>query len=191
MKREGGPKHEKRCGERRVLRCHCTSRVYSFEGFRRLGLVGWSRHKHYDWSEIRLLRIPTLWVLWISIRIRIPAIRLLSAVWLLRRILWLSSVLAWPLAAPLPPLALTEAGLQGDPSIAPDRPTDPQANAGSKANPTATAGPAPKAGAVLSLATSSISSDMPTNVLGNFGWVFGLFYEVMQAASAGAAGSGG
>jgi SPOR domain len=53
---------------------------------------------------------------------------------------------------------------QGDPSVAPDfaRPNAP-ANEGSEANPTTTAGPAPKASAVLPLVTSSISGDEPAS----------------------------
>ena len=85
-------------------------------------------------------------------------------------------------------------GPQGDPSVDSDlaRPTAP-ANEGSEANPTATAEPAPKASAVLPLATSSISGDKPASTTSSAtsAGSSGSSSESSKPASAGAAGSEG
>ena len=85
-------------------------------------------------------------------------------------------------------------GPQGDPSVDSDlaRPTAP-ANEGSEANPTATAEPAPKASAVLPLATSSISGDKPASTTSSAtsAGSSGSSSKSSKPASAGAAGSEG
>ena len=84
-------------------------------------------------------------------------------------------------------------GPQGDVSVASNfaAPTTP-ANEGSEANPPATAEPAPKARAILPLATSSISSDKPlsTTSSATSAGSSGSSSKSSTQASAGAAGSG-
>jgi hypothetical protein len=85
----------------------------AIQGVCRLGLVGRSRREHYHWPSLWLLRLSSIRILRLSVRVLwIPSLRLLwiPPLRVLRRILRLSTLLAWPLETPLAALALTRHG---------------------------------------------------------------------------------